>query len=141
VPAADPTSPPVTELTEVTAIGVRGSGMTLPAPIDLSTIDRGAITAGVDPLEAYEAMRVRIPSLTAVSGTLGTVSEANATAASNGVFYGVITGRPRPFRRPGIAADQRVPPEAPCCYPATTAAPTVCASTATGSPAPRPSTW
>lgn len=117
VPSADPASPPLTELTDVTAIDVRGAGATLPVPIDLSTIDRGPTTGDVSPLEAYEAMRVRIPSLTAVSGTLGSVNEANATAASNGVFYGVVAGVPRPFRRPGIAADQRIPPEAPCCVP------------------------
>src|SRR4029078_12700276 len=54
-------------------------------------------------------MRVHVNSLTVVAPTDGTVTESSATAASNGVFYGVITGVARPFREPGIQANDPVP--------------------------------
>ena len=52
-------------------------------------------------------------SLTVVAPTQGTISEANATSTSNGVFYGVVTGVARPFREPGI----EVPDPVPTPYP------------------------
>ena len=62
-------------------------------------------------------MRVRAASLTTSSGTLGTVSEPNATGSSNGVFYGVVTGVARPFRQPGVDATVPLPSDSPCCVP------------------------
>jgi uncharacterized protein len=117
VPNADPDSPPLTELTEVAAIDVRGAGMTLPAPVDVRSADRVFPPSGADPLERLEGMRVRVASLTTVSGTLGSVNETNATGAGNGVFYGVTTGVARPFRQPGIGMDESLPPGTPCCVP------------------------
>lgn len=117
VPAADPTSPPLTEIAESPSIVVRGSGMSLPAPQELRA-DDDTLARGPEALERFEGMRVRVASLTTSSGTLGTVNEANATGASNGVFYGVVTGLARPFRAPGINVTlQGVPTEAPCCVP------------------------
>lgn len=117
VPAADPTSPPLTEIAESPSIVVRGSGMSLPAPQELRA-DDDTLARGPEALERFEGMRVRVASLTTSSGSLGTVNEANATGASNGVFYGVVTGLARPFRAPGINVTlQGVPTEAPCCVP------------------------
>ncbi len=114
VPAADPSSPPLTEIGDGPTFDVRGAGMTLPAPVDLVSADL-APDGTHDRLERFEGMRVRIGSLTTVSPTLGSVSEANATATSNGVFYGVLTGVERPFQEPGIDVRQSLPSGAPCC--------------------------
>jgi uncharacterized protein len=54
-------------------------------------------------------MRVSVASLTVVGPTLGNINEANATATSTGVFYGVVTGQPRPFREAGIQAPDPAP--------------------------------
>src|SRR5207245_3908164 len=70
-------------------------------------------SGGLDNLEKFEGMRIRIPSLTVVAPTEGTKSEANATSTSNGVFYGVITGTPRPMREPGIQIPDPLPIGAP----------------------------
>ncbi len=113
VPIADPSSPPLTEIGDGPTVDVRGAGMTLPAPVDLVSADL-APDGTHDRLERFEGMRVRIGSLTTVSPTLGSVSEANATATSNGVFYGVLTGVERPFREPGIDVRQSLPAGAPC---------------------------
>ena len=43
---------------------------------------------------------VRVPSVRATSGTLGSVNESTATATSTGVFFGVLSGGTRPFLTP-----------------------------------------
>ena len=58
-------------------------------------------------------MRVTIPSLVVSGPTEGTVDEVHATATTNGVYYGVIVGVPRPFREPGIALTDILPPGTP----------------------------
>lgn len=47
-------------------------------------------------------MRVSVAFIAVVAPTQGTVEEPNATAASNGVFFGALPGTPRPFREQGI---------------------------------------
>ncbi len=117
IPAADPTSAPLTEIAESPSIVVRGAGMSLPAPQELRA-DDDTRAIGPESLERFEGMRVRVASLTTSSGTLGTVSEPNATGSSSGVFYGVVTGVARPFRVPGIdVTRQALPTDAPCCVP------------------------
>lgn len=103
-PAADPNQQPLTEIS-LPAVQVVSTGHPLPAPTPLTTAD-----TTVESLEAREAMRVSIPSLTVVGPTLGAIAEPTATATSNGVFYGVVTGVPRPFREAGIHVDDPVPP-------------------------------
>jgi hypothetical protein len=71
----------------------------------------------IDQLEKYSCMRVAIPSLTVSGPTGGTVNEVEANATSNGVFYGVIIGVPRPFRGPGIALTDTLPPGTPADVP------------------------
>ena len=116
VPAGDPASPPLTEIVEP-SFAVRGAGLTLPTPIEIAPANRSQPSQNQDPLERLEGMRVRVTSLTTVSGTLGSVNESTATGSSNGVFYGVVVGVARPFRQPGIDAGQPLPGDAPCCVP------------------------
>jgi hypothetical protein len=61
-------------------------------------------------------MRVSVASLTAISGTNGSITSANEpteTATSTGYFYAVITGTARPFREPGIDIRDTPIPGAP----------------------------
>lgn len=85
-PASDPTSAPLTEVIEpeVTVVGSAAVPNARPLPPD-------------GDWERFEGMRVAALVRT-VSGTLGSVNEPNATSTSNGVFYGVHTEAPRPFR-------------------------------------------
>lgn len=114
VPAADPASAPLTELGETSSIEVRGAGIGVPEPVEIRGGDLIS-SGGPEQLERLEGMRVRVASVTMVSGTLGSVTEASATGSSNGVFYGVVTGVARPFRSPGIDVNQTLPAGAPCC--------------------------
>ncbi len=107
VPSADALQPPLTELTSPTVV-LLSTGNPLPAAIPLTTTFPDP--AGVhDQLERLEGMRVSVGSLTVSGPTLGNVNEANATATSTGVFYGVVTGVARPFREAGIPAPDPAP--------------------------------
>ncbi len=107
VPSADPLQPPLTELTSPTVVQL-STGNPLPTPIPLTTTFPDP--AGPhDQLERLEGMRVSVASLTVIGPTLGNVNEANATATSSGVFHGVVTGVPRPFREAGIQAPDPAP--------------------------------
>jgi predicted extracellular nuclease len=107
VPSSDSLQPPLTELTSP-AISLISTGNPLPAAITLTIADTPT-NGTIEQLERFEGMRVRVDSLTVVAPTSGTVNEGNATATSNGVFYGVIMGIPRPFREPGIQANDPAP--------------------------------
>jgi hypothetical protein len=108
VPTADPLQPPLTEITAPTVTQL-STGNPLPAAIPLSATFPDPAGAH-DQLERVEGMRVSLAALTVGGPTLGNVSEANATATSNGVFYGTVTGVPRAFREAGI--QQPDPPPA-----------------------------
>ena len=107
VPAADPLQPPLTELTGPTVTQL-STGNPLPAAIPL-TASFPSPAGPVDQLERVEGMRVSVASATATSGTGGTVNEPNATSSNNGIFSAVVTGVARPFREPGIQANDPVP--------------------------------
>ena len=108
VPSSDPLQPPMTQLTNLTLTTVLSTAQSLPVAIPLTTTFPDP--AGPhDQLERLEGMRVRVASLTVVSPTQGFIQETAATASSNGVFYGVVTGVPRPFREPGIQAPDPPP--------------------------------
>jgi len=111
VPAADPTSPPLTEIGApmVTAIS---QNEPLPAAVPLTVGDLNAATP-FNGLERFEGMRVSVQTLNVVAPTGGTVVEASATATSNGVFFGVLPGVARPFREPGLDVLDPVPPLPP----------------------------
>jgi uncharacterized protein len=120
IPGSDPASPSQTEIaseiaspSSVFAISVAEP---LPPPVVLGTSDTSP-TGGIDQLERYEGMRVHVESLTVTAPTGGSLNEANATSASNGVFYGVLSGIPRPFREPGIETPEPLPAGSPCCVP------------------------
>jgi uncharacterized repeat protein (TIGR01451 family) len=107
VPATDPLQPPLTELTGPTVVQL-SAGNPLPAAVALtSTFPDPA--GPVDQLERLEGMRVSVASLTVGGPTLGNISEPNATATSNGVFYGSVTGVSRGFREPGIQSPDPAP--------------------------------
>jgi predicted extracellular nuclease len=108
VPSADPLSPPVTELTFPTVVQL-SSGNPLPVPAAVTAADTPP-TGSIQQLERLEGMRVSVAELLVVTPTMGNVDEETATATSNGVFYGVIEGLARPFREPGIRADDPPPP-------------------------------
>jgi predicted extracellular nuclease len=110
IPAADTGSPPATELVTPT-VSLNSTGNPLPAPITLTAADLNVNS--INNLEKFEGMRVHVNSLTTVAPTQGTITEPSATVASNGVFYGVITGTPRPFREPGIQTPDPAPTPVP----------------------------
>lgn len=81
------------------AIRVIENSQPLPAPIDI--IREHFASNQIDQLERFEGMRVRI-SLAVVSPTGGRVDIKTSRAESNGTFFGVVKGLPRPFREPGL---------------------------------------
>ncbi|CAN5739576.1 hypothetical protein BH20ACI4_BH20ACI4_19230 [soil metagenome] len=102
IPKAEPLSLPITQLSmfkDRDFIAVESKGNALPKAIVLTAEDFKS--AVIDALERYEGMRVEVKDLTVVAPTGGRVDDKNGTAESNGTFYGVLRGFPRPFREPG----------------------------------------
>jgi predicted extracellular nuclease len=117
-PAVSASHTPATEITGPT-VTLISTGAALPAvtPITSSMLIPGG---GLYQLTPYEGMRVSFSSLTAVSGTNGSISssnEANELATSTGYFYAVITGTSRPFREPGIDLRDPAVPGTPAQVP------------------------
>ncbi|HEV2706062.1 MAG TPA: lamin tail domain-containing protein [Pyrinomonadaceae bacterium] len=115
-PPSDPAQRPLTELSGTITVNVLSTGNTLPTPITLTpaeTTNPSETPNPLDTLEEYEGMRVLVPSFTVVAPTQGNINEPNATVNSTGVFFGVVTGVPRPFREPGIAISDPVPAPTP----------------------------
>jgi exonuclease III len=113
-PATTASHTPATELTSPT-ITLVSTGNPLPAPIAI-TATMLTPSGGLYQLTPYEGMRVSIASMTAISGTNGSITSANEpteTATSTGYFYAVISGTPRPFREPGIDIRDAAIPGAP----------------------------
>lgn len=113
-PAVTASHTPATEITSP-AIAVLSTGNALPTPVTL-TAAMLTPSDGLYQLTPYEGMRVTIASVTASSGTNGSITSANEateTATSTGYFYAVITGTPRPFREPGIDIRDAVVPGEP----------------------------
>ncbi len=112
IPSSDPLSPPVTEIGFGPSVGLVSSGSSLPAAVTLTAADldpAGAVTQ----LFRYEGMRVHIDTLEVVAPTGGFITESAATSTSNGIFFGVLPGTPRPFREPGIEAPAVAPAGVP----------------------------
>ena len=104
-PNAEPFSLPITEISMQKGkdfISVESKNNPPPKPVVLSADDFKLNI--IDQLEKYEGMRVQVNDLTVVAPTDGRVDDKSATSESNGVFYGVLKGLPRPFREPGIDA-------------------------------------
>ncbi|MFL6209062.1 MAG: Calx-beta domain-containing protein [Pyrinomonadaceae bacterium] len=118
--SSDPNSPPITEISGTVTVSVLSTGNPLPTPHTLTAAETTApsgTTNPLDSLEEFEGMRVTVPSLTVVAPTQGTITESSATVASNGVFYGVVTGVARPFREPGVNISDPLPAGAPANVP------------------------
>ncbi|CAN5577120.1 lamin tail domain-containing protein [soil metagenome] len=90
-----------TEIDGAQTFSLLSSGNPLPAPVTI-TASMDSPSGGVNQFSRFEGMRVAIDSLTSTSGTDGTLTESTELNVSNGLFYGVVTGVPRPFREPGI---------------------------------------
>ncbi|MBC7900273.1 MAG: hypothetical protein H7070_09495 [Saprospiraceae bacterium] len=72
----------------------------LPKPVTFTAEDFKSNK--VDQLERYEGMRVQVAELTVVAPTGGRVDIKRSGSTSDGVFFGVVKGMPRPFREPGL---------------------------------------
>jgi predicted extracellular nuclease len=99
-PTTSPT--PGTEIDGPQTFTLLSTGNPLPAPIKI-TAAMDSPAGGLKQFTRYEGMRVAIDSLTTTSGTGASLTEATETNASNGRFYGVVTGVARPFREPGVS--------------------------------------
>jgi predicted extracellular nuclease len=82
------------------------TGNPLPAPVQI-TAAMDSPSGGIQQFSRFEGMRVAIDSVT-TSGTDASLNESTETNTSNGRFYGVVTGVPRPFREPGIGVTDTV---------------------------------
>jgi uncharacterized protein len=101
-PRAEPASLPITEISMQRGrdlVQVVLKDQALPKAVTL-TVDDFKPNA-VDQLEKYEGMRVHVAELTVTSPTDGRVDNKNNSSESNGVFYGVVKGLPKPFREAG----------------------------------------
>jgi hypothetical protein len=81
-------------------VAVESKGNALPKPILLTVEDFKP--GSIDQLEKYEAMRVTVGELSVVAPTNGRIDEATGAAESDGTFFAVLKGFPRPFREPGF---------------------------------------
>ena len=100
-PASNLNQLSVSQIGLVTSIQVLGTGVALPAPVELTSADFGpASLPGT--AEKLEGMRVSAASSLAVASSDGTISEASATSTTSGVFHVVVPGVARPFRETGI---------------------------------------
>jgi uncharacterized protein len=100
-PAVTASHTPATEIEAPLTVSLLSTGNPLPAPVVLTAADVSP-SGTIYQLTPYEGMRVSFSSLTSTSGTDGSLNEAAETYTSNGQFYAVVTGTPRPFREPGI---------------------------------------
>lgn len=103
-PKSAPKSLSITQLSmrkNEDSIKVLSSGNQLPKAVNLTDGDFALNDYGQ--LEKYEGMRVLVEALTVVAPTGGRYDLKNGISFSNGVFYAVLKGKPRPFREPGLA--------------------------------------
>ncbi len=98
----------ITEISGSPTVTQLSTGNALPAPVLLTASDFNP-SGGIYQREKYESMRVSVNSVTVIAPSQGTVNEANATATSNGTFFGVLSGTARPFREPGVDAYDTLP--------------------------------
>ncbi|HEY0306784.1 MAG TPA: Ig-like domain repeat protein [Acidobacteriaceae bacterium] len=104
IPAATSYLAQALELDSPTGYNILLSAQTLPTAITLTATNLSP-TGSFTQLLLYQSMRVTAPSFTTTSGTGGTLTESTELYATNGQFYGVLTGAARPFRATG--ADSR----------------------------------
>jgi uncharacterized protein len=108
VPGFDLLQPSYTQLTSPSVLQLQAGP--LPLPIAVTLTPTFPDPAGpYDQLERLEGMRVSVTSLSVTGPTNGGRNETQATATSQGLFFGVITGVGRPFREAGIQAPDPPP--------------------------------
>ncbi|MGI9102090.1 MAG: PxKF domain-containing protein [Terriglobales bacterium] len=115
VPASDAFSPSTTEFANST-LTVLASGQSLPAAVTITAADldpHGSMTQ----LQKYEGMRVHVDTLSVTGPSNGSINESTAGATSNGAFWGVFPGTPRPYREAGIEAPGVPPAGSPANVP------------------------
>jgi hypothetical protein len=115
IPAAEPNSPSLSEISGSPTTNLISSGNPLPAPITITAAD--TTPNNLENLERLEGMRVHVAQLIVVGPTSGSITESSATVSSSGFFFGVIPGVPRPFREPGIEITLDLPAGAPANVP------------------------
>lgn len=120
-PSTNLNQKPITELTSSGGVSVqvslRATNQPLPAPVQLTLADASP-NGELEALERYEHMRVRTGPLVTVAPSGAFLSEPNATVTgSDGIFYAVLKGVPRPFREPGIAINDVIAATAPAGVP------------------------
>jgi predicted extracellular nuclease len=93
---------PGTEIDGPQTFSLLTTGNALPPAVTITQV-MDSPSGGIYQFARLEGMRVAIDSLTTTSGTDATLTESTETNVSNGRFYGVVTGIPRPFREPGVA--------------------------------------
>ena len=101
-PAAEPDSLPITQIIMQSGrdtIQVISRENAPPQPVMLTPEHFSQKV--LDELERFEGMRVAVAELTVTQPTGGRVDVKTNRAESNGVFYGVVKGLPKPFRQPG----------------------------------------
>lgn len=100
-PRADADALPITEISaDRDGVSLIGPSRPLPAPVILTLKDTSANIPGE--WERFEGMRVAIETATVVGATGGRLDAINETIRSDGIFFAVVKGTPRPFREPGI---------------------------------------
>ena len=113
---ADPASLSQTEISSLSALSIISTGNPLPAPVLIGPADLTP-SGGAFQLEKYDGMRVQVSALTVTGPTRGSIDEKNATATSNGIFYGVFPGTARAFREAGIQLPGTLPATWPSGIP------------------------
>ncbi|MEK7723465.1 MAG: endonuclease/exonuclease/phosphatase family protein [Acidobacteriota bacterium] len=102
VPRAERYFLPLTEIVRPTT-KVISKDNPLPNPISLTTAEINP-QSKLDQMERFEGMRVKVEQLIVVAPTGGRVNEKTGEATTDGVFFGVVAGTPRPFREAGLDA-------------------------------------
>ncbi len=105
----------ITEITKPT-VKVLSKENPLPAPIVLTAAELDP-KGKLDQMERFEGMRVK-GDFTAVAPTGGFTNEKTGISTSNGVFFAVLQGTPRPFREPGLSVLQIIVDKLPSTTPA-----------------------
>ncbi|MBK6750371.1 MAG: endonuclease/exonuclease/phosphatase family protein [Acidobacteria bacterium] len=105
----------ITEITKPT-VKVVSKDNPLPAPIVLTAADLDP-KGKLDQMERFEGMRVT-GDFVAVAPTGGFTNEKTGISGSNGVFFVVLQGTPRPFREPGLGILQILVDKLPNTVPA-----------------------
>ena len=104
-------------LTEISrpTVKVLSKGNPQPSPAALVPSDLSS-NGKLDQMERFEGMRVK-GDFVVVGPTGGYTDEKTGVARTNGTFYTVLQGTPRPFREPGVAVLSKFLDKLPATVP------------------------